>query len=124
MTKPKPQASTQPRAAKPVAPNPFASKSRKPRAAKSTAPKPAMAETPLPSPAAPAEAPAPTTKLGILTALLQRKEGATVTQMMAATGWQAHSVRGALAGTLAKKFGAKVTSELEDAVRIYRAPSV
>src|SRR5689334_16894325 len=38
-------------------------------------------------------------------ALLERKEGATLTQLMKATGWLAHSVRGFLSGALGKKMG-------------------
>jgi hypothetical protein len=40
--------------------------------------------------------------------------------MMTATGWQAHSVRGFLAGTLKKKLGRAVTPEKSEAGRIYR----
>ncbi|WP_417497453.1 DUF3489 domain-containing protein [Maricaulis sp.] len=36
-----------------------------------------------------------------------------------ATGWQAHSVRGALAGALRKK-GHIITSTVDDGVRRYR----
>jgi hypothetical protein len=42
--------------------------------------------------------------------LLQSKEGATVAEMTGATGWQAHSVRGFLSGSLKKKLGLEVTS--------------
>ncbi|MCB1460642.1 MAG: DUF3489 domain-containing protein [Nitratireductor sp.] len=37
--------------------------------------------------------------------LLSRKNGAPIAEMMEATGWQAHSVRGFLSGTVRKKFG-------------------
>ena len=41
--------------------------------------------------------------------------------MMAATGWQAHSVRGFLSGTVRKKLGFDVSSEKDDdSVRRYR----
>jgi len=40
--------------------------------------------------------------------------------MMATTGWQAHSVRGALAGSLTVKHGLKITSEKIESRRIYR----
>jgi len=52
--------------------------------------------------------------------LLERKEGATLAQLMKATGWQAHSVRGFLSGTLAKKMGVKIESQKqENRERIY-----
>lgn len=40
---------------------------------------------------------------------------------MAATGWQAHSVRDAISGSLRKKMGLTITSEKVDGVRTYRA---
>ena len=53
--------------------------------------------------------------------LLGRKEGATLAQLMKATGWQAHSVRGFLSGVLGKKMGLKVEShKREDGERTYR----
>lgn len=64
-------------------------------------------------------APVKQTRLALLTGLLSRPEGATIAAMQAATGWQAHSVRGFLAGTLKKK-GIIVTSEPAEAGRIYR----
>lgn len=61
-------------------------------------------------------------KLAILVALLSREEGATVEEMVAATGWQAHSVRGVMSGALAKKFGLQIASEkVEGRGRVYRA---
>ena len=59
-------------------------------------------------------------KLDQLEALLLRKDGATIAEMTGATGWQQHSVRGAMAGTL-KKRGLTITSEKIDGVRRYRA---
>src|SRR5439155_25636302 len=38
-------------------------------------------------------------------ALLRRDGGATLQDLMSATGWQAHSVRGFLSGALGKKMG-------------------
>lgn len=53
-------------------------------------------------------------------ALLGRKEGATLIQLMKATGWQAHSVRGFLSGALGKKMGLKIGSQKqEDGDRTY-----
>ena len=43
--------------------------------------------------------------------LLGRKEGATLAQLMKATGWQAHSIRGFLSGALGKKMGLKIESQ-------------
>ena len=50
-------------------------------------------------------------KLDILIGLLRRPKGATTAELMKATGWQAHSVRGAIAGSIKKKLGHKVDSE-------------
>ena len=52
--------------------------------------------------------------------LLQRKGGATLSQIMKATGWQAHSVRGFISGALGKKMGLSVDSvRREDGERVY-----
>ncbi|CAN5134451.1 hypothetical protein BH09PSE2_BH09PSE2_09390 [soil metagenome] len=58
-------------------------------------------------------------KLNAMLALLRQESGKTIAAMMAATGWQQHSVRGAMAGTLKKK-GITVTSEKLADVRVYR----
>ena len=52
--------------------------------------------------------------------MLRRKEGATIAQIVEATGWQPHTVRGAFAGALKKKLGLVVTSEKVEGVRVYR----
>ncbi len=59
------------------------------------------------------------TKLARLIETLDRSGGATIAELMKATGWQAHSVRGALAGALRKK-GHIICSEKIDGVRHYR----
>jgi hypothetical protein len=52
--------------------------------------------------------------------LLQRKGGATLAQIMKATGWQAHSVRGFISGALGKKMSLTVNSaRREDGERVY-----
>ncbi len=52
--------------------------------------------------------------------LLKRSGGATLKELMKATGWQAHSVRGFLSGALGKKMGLTVTStKAEDEERRY-----
>ncbi len=53
--------------------------------------------------------------------LLKRKKGATIEEIVEATGWHAHSVRGAISGALKKKLGLAVTSErVGDRGRVYR----
>lgn len=53
--------------------------------------------------------------------MLQRAEGATIPQICEATGWQAHTVRGTLAGALKKKLGLTITSDkVQGADRVYR----
>src|SRR5262249_21758677 len=52
--------------------------------------------------------------------LLKRSRGATLQELMKATGWQAHSVRGFLSGTVGKKMALAVTSAKgEDGERSY-----
>jgi hypothetical protein len=57
-------------------------------------------------------------------ALLKRPGGASLEQLQKATGWQAHSVRGFLSGTLKTKMGLRVhSSKLADGARTYRLAS-
>ena len=57
----------------------------------------------------------------MLIALLRAPEGATMEAIIAATGWQAHTVRGAMSGALGKKLGFIVTSaKAEGRGRVYR----
>jgi hypothetical protein len=52
--------------------------------------------------------------------LLKRAGGATLAEIMKATGWQPHSVRGFISGTLGKKMGLAVSSTKgEDGERTY-----
>ncbi len=61
------------------------------------------------------------TKQALLVGLLQRTEGATTAEAVKATGWQPHSVRGAISGTLKKKLGLAVVSDkVEGRGRVYR----
>jgi hypothetical protein len=53
--------------------------------------------------------------------LMRRKQGATLEAIMKLTGWQAHTVRGFVSGTLIKKLGLKVESfRSEENERTYR----
>jgi hypothetical protein len=56
-------------------------------------------------------------------ALLERREGATLDNLVKATGWQPHSVRGFLAGTVRKKLKLQLQSEKVDGRRTYRIKS-
>lgn len=58
------------------------------------------------------------TKLDLLLARLCKPGGATIEELMKATSWQSHSVRGAIAGSLKKK-GHVVTSTKVDGKRRY-----
>lgn len=71
------------------------------------------------------EATAPTirsgTKLAEIVDAMKRPGGATIAQMMAGTGWQAHSVRGAISGMVRKRQGYEVLTEKgADGLRAYR----
>jgi len=72
-------------------------------------------------PAPKARTPREGTKQATLIAMLRAETGATVEEIMAATGWQSHTVRGAMAGALKKKLGLEVASEkVEGRGRVYR----
>ena len=59
-------------------------------------------------------------KTQTILALLKRPGGATATELTKTTGWQPHSVRGFLSGTVGKKMGLAVTSTKgEDGERSY-----
>ena len=52
--------------------------------------------------------------------MLRRGQGASVSAIMKATGWQPHSVRGFLAGVVRKKLGLSLVSEKSGDERLYR----
>ena len=91
-------------------PLPTSPRTRKPRR---------MARPPEPTDAV-GPAPVPPSKLDTITAKLLAEGGTTIAELMAATGWLQHSLRGAMAGAL-KKRGLIVTSEKIEGVRRYRA---
>lgn len=97
-------------------------------AASTGAPAAGESLAPADGPQPPASRPAPLrgkvregTKQAQLIAMLTRSDGATITQIVEATGWQPHTVRGALAGALKKRLGLAVASEkVEGRGRVYR----
>ena len=63
----------------------------------------------------------PGTKLAALVMALRRPQGATSLQLMLATGWQPHTVRGAISGMLRKKLGLNVVlAHNGSGERVYR----
>jgi hypothetical protein len=72
--------------------------------------KAAKAKATKPEQAAPGEKPTPRagTKQAQMIEMLKRPEGATVEQIAVATGWQHHTIRGAISGALKKKLGLTV----------------
>ncbi|MBB4267607.1 DUF3489 domain-containing protein [Roseospira visakhapatnamensis] len=61
------------------------------------------------------------TKQAIVVDMLRRPEGATIAELVEATGWQSHTVRGCFAGALKKKLGLTITSEKEgERGRVYK----
>ena len=60
-------------------------------------------------------------KQAMVIEMLRRAEGATIRQIVEATGWQAHTVRGTFAGAFKKKLGLTLTSDkVEGGDRTYR----
>ena len=67
----------------------------------------------------------PGTKLAALVMALRRPQGATSLQLMLATGWQPHTVRGAISGMLRKKLGLNVVLAHNDSgerISLYTTP--
>ena len=61
------------------------------------------------------------TKQAQLVAMIEAPEGASTAEIVAAFGWQPHTVRGAIAGALKKKLGLQIGSEAIDGRgRVYR----
>lgn len=61
------------------------------------------------------------TKQGQIIAMLQRPEGATVAEMVEASGWLAHTVRGSISGALKKTLGLPIAAEkVEGRGTVYR----
>ena len=64
--------------------------------------------------------PLPPTKQSQIITLLRSDRGASMPQLMTLTGWQSHTVRGMLSGSLRKRLGLNVQCQLEDGARVYR----
>jgi hypothetical protein len=60
------------------------------------------------------------TKNARLVAMLQRPAGASLDDLVEATGWQRHSVRGALSGVVHKKMGFTIRTSREGDRLVYR----
>jgi hypothetical protein len=69
---------------------------------------------------APSDRGKPGSKQDTILVLLRRPEGAGLDVLVEETGWQTHSVRGFLAGTVRKKLKLPLLSEKIDGVRNYR----
>ena len=61
---------------------------------------------------------APQTKQALLIAMLKREEGATLLQLVEATGWLPHTTRAALTGL--RKKGHVIAASKVDGVTLYR----
>lgn len=62
-------------------------------------------------------------KTGLVLEMLSRADGATIEQIVEATGWLAHTTRAALTG-LRKKGHVIISEKREDAGRVYRVEAV
>lgn len=72
-------------------------------------------------PAEGTKSPAATSKSDQVLSLLKRADGATLDDLMKATHWQSHSVRGFLSGAVRKRMGLLLVSEVsEQGLRRYR----
>jgi hypothetical protein len=114
---PEPKAPTKAKSAKQARPVPpsKAKSAKKTTSAKKAAKAPQKATKPK------AEGVREGSKTATVVALLERKGGATLAEVMKATGWMAHSVRGFVSGVLGKKLGRTVEStKREDGERVYQ----
>lgn len=62
----------------------------------------------------------PPTKLDQIVTALRARKGASIGQLVALTGWQPHSVRGAMSGALKKQRGFTITSTKHGRERVYK----
>jgi len=114
-------------AEKPEAPKKASARAQKPRvgaskgkSGKKTTPAKKGAKAPKKAKASKADGPRGGSKTEQVLELLKRPGGVTMKELMKATGWLPHSVRGFLSGTIGKKMGRKVESTKgEDGERSY-----
>ena len=85
----------------------------KSKLAKKTTAAQKRAKTPRKAKSAAGPGPRKGSKTGKILDLLKRPSGATLKDLMKATGWQPHSVRGFLSGTVGKKLGISIVSVKE-----------
>lgn len=112
-----------PKSANPATPPPnkaAASPSKSIKAKAGTPVKRSRTEHPLAEGTEPVCTPPAQSKQAQLIALLRTPNGASMAQLTALTGWQAHTVRGMISGTLRKQMGLSVTLETVDGTRLYR----
>lgn len=62
----------------------------------------------------------PPTKLDQIVTALRARKGATIAQLVSLTGWQPHSVRGAISGALKKQGASQITSTKSGSERAYK----
>jgi hypothetical protein len=67
-----------------------------------------------PAPSGPKQPPKADSKKETILALLRRRNGAAIADLAEASGWQAHSVRGFLSGTVKTKLGLPLDSGKPD----------
>lgn len=64
--------------------------------------------------------PSRSTKIDTVIRMMRQADGVDVTALSKATGWQVHSVRGAIAGHIKKKLGLTVTTQKVEGRTLYR----
>ena len=90
-------------------------------AGRAAAPDAGASEPPMAEDTAAKPQPREGTKQATLIAMLRRPNGADLDEIAEATGWQKHTIRGAISGALKKKLGLEVTSTKDHQNRrIYR----
>ena len=92
----------------------------KAKSAKKTTPAKKLAKAPKKAAKAKADGPREGSKTAQVVAMLQRKNGATLTEIMESMGWLRHTVRGFMAGAMKKAGYAVKSFKSEKGERSYR----